>query len=678
MLEHLILRTERGLCNRLRAIASAKRICAMTGARCTIVWDWGDYGALFDEDDEWISPSQLEEWERGNRLAGYHRMRHLGENEGGDRANRRIPTRSHSGIILTSCFFFNAFDEPLLDARKGEHVVLPWLPRLHPHIWETVDTFRRTNFRAPTAGIHMRRTDHEAAKLRAPDEAYIKVADRLVNDGYLLFLATDNSDSVEMMQRRYGSKVISRPKSSAMRQRWPRTESHPTDVIDDMVDLWLLAVCDFVIGSARSSFSSIATLLNGSSKCKVIDEAHGYRALVRSYLPTRFRFGVATIAPNPEAIFGLAPGMACAGLARNNGADPDLLAAFERLLAETAPTLTTNPVSVMDKPDASVSGNRHDYVSFAPYYWPNPASSDGMPYVRRDGQFNPEVFRQNADRLRLERMACGSLSMALCYRFTRDERYAQCAARQLRIWFVDPETCMTPHLEFSQVIPGHARGRSFGIIDGYYLLSAFDAAGILSGTRWWSSSDQQALVAWAEKYLTWLRTSDHGQKERAAKNNHGTIYDLQVVHLALLIGDRNLARQVAREARVRRIAAQIRPDGSQSRELARPESFRYSQYNLRALFRLAICAEHAGVDLWHYQTGDGGGIRKALDFLLDHLAHPERGWPEPGATKDSGFGWVLRQAERVYQDCRYREARDKRAEAYPLMSDLFGVSSFRI
>src|SRR5450631_2348563 len=126
MLEHLILRPERGLCNRLRAIASAKRICAITGARCTIVWDWGDYGALFDDDLEWISPSQLEQWEHGDRLAGYHRMRHLGASGGGNGRDRRIPTGSHPGIIVTSAFFFNASDEPVLGTPAGERVVLPW------------------------------------------------------------------------------------------------------------------------------------------------------------------------------------------------------------------------------------------------------------------------------------------------------------------------------------------------------------------------------------------------------------------------------------------------------------------------------------------------------------------------------------------------------------------------
>lgn len=46
--------------------------------------------------------------------------------------------------------------------------------------------------------------------------------------------------------------------------------------------------------------------------------------------------------------------------------------------------------SVVDKLRTPPSGVRHDYMSIGPYWWPNPASADGLPYVRRDGEVNPE------------------------------------------------------------------------------------------------------------------------------------------------------------------------------------------------------------------------------------------------------------------------------------------------
>ncbi|WP_200791335.1 alginate lyase family protein, partial [Klebsiella variicola] len=45
--------------------------------------------------------------------------------------------------------------------------------------------------------------------------------------------------------------------------------------------------------------------------------------------------------------------------------------------------------SVMDKTLVAASGDKHDYYSFPPYWWPNPDTKDGLPYIRKDGQTNP-------------------------------------------------------------------------------------------------------------------------------------------------------------------------------------------------------------------------------------------------------------------------------------------------
>jgi hypothetical protein len=51
--------------------------------------------------------------------------------------------------------------------------------------------------------------------------------------------------------------------------------------------------------------------------------------------------------------------------------------------------------SVMDKKQKPPSGDRHDYYSQAPYWWPSmtPTTSNplGCPYVQKDGDRNPAV-----------------------------------------------------------------------------------------------------------------------------------------------------------------------------------------------------------------------------------------------------------------------------------------------
>ena len=66
-------------------------------------------------------------------------------------------------------------------------------------------------------------------------------------------------------------------------------------------------------------------------------------------------------------------------------------------------------------------------MSLAPYWWPDPTRPEGLPFVRRDGEVNPES-RTDHDGLRFQAMAHAVESLALGYWFTGDEAYAQRAA----------------------------------------------------------------------------------------------------------------------------------------------------------------------------------------------------------------------------------------------------------
>src|SRR5574344_470512 len=47
--------------------------------------------------------------------------------------------------------------------------------------------------------------------------------------------------------------------------------------------------------------------------------------------------------------------------------------------------------SVMTKKYIPKSGDKHDYMSLARYYWPDSTKADFRPYISRDGQSNPEL-----------------------------------------------------------------------------------------------------------------------------------------------------------------------------------------------------------------------------------------------------------------------------------------------
>ncbi len=333
--------------------------------------------------------------------------------------------------------------------------------------------------------------------------------------------------------------------------------------------------------------------------------------------------------------------------------------ALTLLLKEADRALGQGPFSVIQKPVAPPSGDKHDYMSLSAYYWPNPNTPDGLPYVSRDGEVNPESL-QIPDRDSFDRLVSNTQTLALAYFFMGKAAYAEHAARLLRTWFLDPATRMNPHLDWAQILRGHEReGRNphgSGIIETSDISLVVDSLGLLAGSPAWTAGDQDGMRRWFSEYHDWLLTSEPGRREGRAPNNHGTHYDQQVVSIALLLGRNDLAARVLGEVMTKRIAPQIDPEGRQPLELARTRSWSYSVFNLEGLFRLAHLAGRVNEDLWNAQAADGRGIRQALDWLVP-FASGERTWFYKQITKMDMrpmFG-LLRQAAAAYRDSRYWE-----------------------
>ncbi|MET7442904.1 alginate lyase family protein, partial [Streptomyces sp. NPDC005568] len=283
--------------------------------------------------------------------------------------------------------------------------------------------------------------------------------------------------------------------------------------------------------------------------------------------------------------------------------------------------------------DPAPGGDVHDYLSQAPYWWPSqPRTADnpwGCPYVQRDGQRNPEVDT-GTDRQDAEKVFDSAYDLSLAWYYTGQRRYAEKAASVLRTWFLAPDTRMNPNLDHGQFIPCRYDGRAIGIIDfSQSYTSVLDAVAILdTGAPGWTKGDRSAMRDWNTGFRDWLTDSAFGKEEGAAKNNHGTFYDLLLAALASATGDRDLARRTVLDARSARIDPQIAADGSQPQELARTRSWHYSTFDLVAYTRLAAVGRHVGVNLWAYEGPDGQSLFKAVDFLLP-AATGARPWPYP-------------------------------------------------
>lgn len=310
----------------------------------------------------------------------------------------------------------------------------------------------------------------------------------------------------------------------------------------------------------------------------------------------------------------------------------DFLPAYNALIYNAGKAMNEGPFSVMEKLRVPPSGDKHDYLSMGPYWWPDSSKTGGLPYIRRDGEVNPETRGANVDTDKKSKMLNNVEILTWAYYFSGDDKYAQKAIALLETWFVNPETRMNPNLQYAQGIPGICDGRGIGIIDFSRIDKVISPLQILEAHGKLSSESRQRIHEWFDDYLNWLTTSEYGIDEGNTLNNHATWYDVQVAGISLFLGKTEIAKECLEGVKTKRIATQIEPDGSQPKEIARTKSLSYSSMNLRGFTHLANMGQTIGIDLWNYQTADGRGIRKALDFLLPYISGEKR-WEHQQITE---------------------------------------------
>jgi hypothetical protein len=366
-----------------------------------------------------------------------------------------------------------------------------------------------------------------------------------------------------------------------------------------------------------------------------------------------------TIVEEPETVYWDGGHLAALRAQRPHN-NPRYQEVFKRLRKNAEISRKRGPYSVMDKEDVPPSGDRHDYLSFARYWWPNPETNDGLPYIRRDGRTN-EGLLAKGDRVTIGKLYDDVETLALASYLLNDDRYSRHAAMLVRTWFLDTATRMNPHLRYGQAVPGRNDGRGSGIIDTRHFIRVLDAVALLRETGAWTDADQSGLVAWMKQYLEWLQHDPMGQDEADSENNHGTWYDAQVAAIAMFVGERELARQIVERAKSKRIASCIEPDGSQPEEINRTRGLHYSVFNMSAMAVLARIGEQVDVDLWNYESPDGRSLRRALDFAMPYLSG-EKEWPHEQIEKfdvsPNDMGLLYLAAAR-YREPKYYQVLDR-------------------
>lgn len=329
--------------------------------------------------------------------------------------------------------------------------------------------------------------------------------------------------------------------------------------------------------------------------------------------------------------------------------------AFDKLLIDAEEVLKEGVYSVTFKNLAPPGGTIHDYMSMGPYWWPDPDKPDGLPYIRRDGVVNPE--RDKLDSQQLNKMINAVRLLSLAWFFTDNISYAEKAADLLRVWFLEPETMMNPHLNFAQAIPGITEGRFIGIIDGRSFAVLVDAIALLETSSILKKEEIREIREWFTKYLQWLTESEFGKEADNYINNHSVAYDVQTCGIAYFLGNEEYIKNKISELPKRRIDSMIEPDGGQPYELARTLSFGYSVGNLQNFFDAGKIGLLAGVNIFDYVSPNGASVKKALDFLNSYIGR-EKDWPyrqiHGWERTENSLGLLIREAAVIYKSEFYR------------------------
>jgi hypothetical protein len=334
-------------------------------------------------------------------------------------------------------------------------------------------------------------------------------------------------------------------------------------------------------------------------------------------------------------------------------------AAVDRAIRDANNKMTAGPYSVVYSKLVAPSGDPHDFVSYGAYWWPNPDTPSGLPWIRRDGHINPDNLGDGAGFCGLSRTV---EPLSLAYYFTGDEKYADKAASLIRTWFLDEETYMNPRIEYAQIIPG----RNHGAFDvpglGNCAPGMFDAAGILESSPAWTAEDKRGLQQWVVNLMDWAETSAKGQIQFREPSNHGTNYDFLKAYFGAYSERPQEILESLQHFSTKRMPGQVASDGSNPLEMGRANNLLYHRYNLGRAWDLATMSRFVSeFDLFTFQLDDGRSLRRQLDYLLPYMVGDQEwtNWPgEPFLPEPFDYYEMLRKAAVYYQEPLLLDAAD--------------------
>ena len=299
-----------------------------------------------------------------------------------------------------------------------------------------------------------------------------------------------------------------------------------------------------------------------------------------------------------------------------------------------AAALKSGPWSVTSHRPPDVDAGPNDYYSEGPYWWPDPKNPKG-PYIRKDGERNPERFMGN--RTDLGNMCSAVLALGMGASLLGDKACGEHAARVLSTWFLDPKTRMNPNLEYGQAVRGHNTGRGTGLIDTVSMIHTVQGVWLLEQAGMLDAAVARGVRDWFAEFTRWMTASKKGIDEKKSGNNHSTWWTAQVAAYATFTGDSATQKMAWEHYRTFLVPGEIELDGSCPREEARTNSLGYSAMNLDAFSVVCRIAQINGLDLWTFRGPKGAGVQKSFHYLAPFIVHPTT-WKKQQISKFNNDG----------------------------------------
>ena len=258
-MKHLYIIPRGGLCNRLRAIASARRAAELLGSTLSVVWNWSIWGDLFEHCDDFELITHHSGIPQGVPV---HQT--LLKKHGGDVLNQKLVLEDEI-VILESCHYFSMNGLPPITMQG----LLGWF--LHPNQEiQKMAIDKRQELGDEVVGVHIRRTDNDRSTRESPDELFLAEIDQIAARQIPVYLATDNPETRDHFRRSFPDTVRTIRHRREVGPRWPVKRRITSDVQDDFLDLLVLSKCSWVLGSCFSSFSETSMVLNQDPRCRYV------------------------------------------------------------------------------------------------------------------------------------------------------------------------------------------------------------------------------------------------------------------------------------------------------------------------------------------------------------------------------------------------------------------------